>query len=389
MTSEACVASRRAPTTPALELADIVGAHGARYRSAHALTPEQSAVLRDIVRCRTAALGGHLEVCDACGHSAPVYNSCRNRHCPKCQSSAATKWIEARVERVLPTHYFHTVFTLPAELRGLAMHSRRLVFDMMFEAASATLLELGRDPKRLGARLGVTMVLHTWARDLTFHPHLHCIVTGGGLSFDGARWISCRDQFLFPVEVMAALFRGKLLAALSRAHARGQLDLGEAPVDPEGFDRLCRRLYKMRWHVYAKRPFGGPEQVIRYLGRYTHRVGISNSRLVSMDTDSVTFRTKDGQQLTVPPQTFLSRFLQHVLPRGFVKIRHYGLMAPTYATTALPVARELLIATSALPTPPTATAPPLDPSWRTRCPDCGMPALRRLPLPTTNERAPP
>jgi len=396
MHAATCAPLVRAPSVrPALELADIVRAHGAAYRLAHALTPEQSGVLGDIVRCRTAVLGGHVEVC-ACGYkSDPAYNSCRNRHCPKCQGAAARKWVEARVERVLPTHYFHVVFTLPAELRELAMCNRRLVFDLLLSAAAATLLDLGKDPERLGARLGLTMVLHTWARDLCFHPHVHAIVTGGGLSLDGERWLALRDDYIFPVEVMGALFRGKFLAGLSRAHARGKLDLGPEPIDPEGFDQLRSRLYAKRWHLYAKRPFGGPEQVIKYLGRYTHRVGISNSRLESMDDGArVTFRTKNGQKVTLAAQAFLGRFLQHVLPKGFVKIRHYGLHAPASVDSHLATARALLAATRPtplLPTPTTSsdaeTASVAEPAPN-KCPSCGKVGLVRVALPTTLSIAP-
>jgi hypothetical protein len=395
---EAC-APVRAPTRPALELSDIVREHGASYRRRHVLTPEQHAVLGAIERCRTAALGGHLDVCMACGYSAPSYNSCRNRHCPKCQAMAQAKWIEGRMARVLPIHYFHVVFTLPAELRPVAAHNRRAIFDMLFAAASATLRELGRDPERLGAELGITMVLHTWARDLTFHPHVHAIVTGGGLSPDGARWLPARRRYLFPVEVMGALFRGKLLAALDTAIERGEVEMpgGEA-ADPEAWDHLRARLHRMRWNVYAKRPFGGAEQVIRYLGRYTHRVGISNHRLVTMDERGITFRTKDGKTVTLSPDAFLGRFLQHVLPDGFVKIRHFGLMAASHATTRLEVARALLV-DGVCP----AAAPPrrvteddealVDAGGPAaglgRCPVCGANAVVRQPLPELHARAPP
>src|SRR3954451_18241136 len=260
-------------TRPAVELADVVRAYGLAFVQSRALRPEQRKALRDIERCRTAALGGHLDVCTACAYERPAYNSCRNRHCPKCQSLAQARWIDKRIERLLPVHYFQVVFTLPSELRAVARRSREEVFDMLFASASQTLLALGYDPKRLGGELGVTMVLHTWTRELQFHPHVHAIVTGGGLSDDDARWVRARKDFLFPVRVMGALFRGKMLAALERAHARGHLDLGGVDV---------RALRGKSWIVYAKRPFGGPEQVIRYLGRYTHRVGISNQRLVAM-----------------------------------------------------------------------------------------------------------
>ncbi len=282
----------RTRVAPRLEFADIVRAHGEAFARGRVLRPEQRAALRAIAQCRTAVLGGHLDVCTACGLERPSYNSCRNRHCPKCQSLAQARWVDSRLERILPIHYFHVVFTLPAELRALAKRSREAVFDMLFASASATLLALARDPKRLGAELGVTMVLHTWTRELLFHPHVHAIVTGGGLSDDGTRFVRARRRFLFPVRVMGALFRGKMLAALERAHAHGQIDLGNIDI---------RALHRKPWVVYAKRPFGGPDQVIRYLGRYTHRVGISNQRLVSWDDRGVTFRTKDGKSVTVSP----------------------------------------------------------------------------------------
>jgi hypothetical protein len=366
------------------------------------LTTEQLAVLRAIARCRTAALGGHLDVCTACDHREPSYNSCRNRHCPKCQALAQARWIEGRLERILPVHYFHVVFTVPSELRAIAAQNRRAIFDILFAAASASLLELGHDPKRLGGQLGITMVLHTWARDLRLHPHVHAIVTGGGLSPDGSRWIPARRKYLFPVRVLGALYRGKFLAALDTALTRGKLALpDELAADPQAWDRLRDRLYRKRWHVYAKRPFGGAEHVIRYLGRYTHRVGISNQRLVRMTDDGITFRTKNGQTVTLLPDAFLSRFLQHVLPDGFVKIRHYGLMASSNATTKLVTARSLLRA--ATPTPPRCVATPLpgaDEGVRAlltaltgldlrRCPVCLNLALVRQPLPDPHSRAPP
>lgn len=369
-----------------IELADIVRAHGETFAKSRMLRPEERAALRAIEQCRTAVLGGHLDVCTACGLEQPSYNSCRNRHCPKCQSLAQARWIETRLERLLPVHYFHVVFTLPAELRAVAKRSRESVFDMLFAAASQTLLALGRDPKRMGAELGVTMVLHTWTRELLFHPHVHAIVTGGGLSDDGARWARARRHFLFPVRVMGALFRGKMLAALERAHARGLIDL--AGVD-------LQALRRKPWIVYAKRPFGGPEQVIRYLGRYTHRVGISNQRLVSFDQHGVTFRTKDGKSVTVEPQELLARFIQHVLPARFVKIRHYGLHSASHATTRLELARQRLA--------PNATPRVLDDRAcdsaallvrlagidLALCPACQSPALVRTPLPDARCRAPP
>jgi hypothetical protein len=300
---------------------------------------------------------------------------------------AQARWIETRVERVLPVHYFHVVFTLPAELRAVAKRYRETVFDLLFASASQTLLELGDDPNRLGAELGVTMVLHTWTRDLRFHPHVHAIVTGGGLSEDGSRWVPSDEAFLFPVQVMGALFRGKMIAALKRAHERGELDLSAIDIPA---------LYDTRWVVYAKRPFGGPEQVIRYLGRYTHRVGISNTRLVSMDERGVTFRAKTGLA-TVEAKAFVARFLQHVLPPRFVKIRHYGLHSASHAKTRLVVAKNLLAPTPCdelIPTPDDTLALIL---YLTGvdvriCPACHKPTLVRQPLPGEPEehgRAPP
>ena len=307
-----------------------------------ALTPEQHQVLGAIARCRTASLGGHVEVCLACGHERPICNSCRNRHCPKCQALAQARWVEARSERLLPVPYFHVVFTLPAELRAIAKLNRQLVFNALFQAASETLIELALDPKRLGARLGVTAVLHTWTRELDFHPHLHCIVTGGGFDAETGRWVAGNPRHLLPVRVLGVLFREKLLDSLSRLERANKLCLPEPPGqrDPQGFDRLMGQLHRKAWVVYAKRPFGGPEAVFRYLGRYTHRVGLSNRRLVSLDERGVTFRTKNGKALTLEPVAFLSRFVEHVLPSGFVKIRHYGLRPSTSRRCSLALERS-------------------------------------------------
>lgn len=302
--------------------------HGEAFLRAHIVTPAQHAVLRDIVRCRTAALGGHVDVCDDCGHSENSYNSCRNRHCPKCQGIAQARWLDQRLERILPTHYFHVVFTLPSELHPLVLANARTMFDILMTCAGETLMELGRD--RLGSQLGVTEVLHTWTRELLFHPHAHCIVTGGGLSLDGKRWVPTRSTFLLPVRVLAALFRGKFLARLVDAYNAGELRL-EGPAaklaDKQAFACLRAKLYRKKWHVYSKPPFGGAEHVFKYLGRYTHRVGLSNHRLLSLDERGVTFRTRGDATTTISPDEFLRRFLLHVLPPRFVKIRHYGLMA--------------------------------------------------------------
>jgi hypothetical protein len=288
--------------------------------------------------------------------------------------------------------YFHVVFTLPSELRSVAGRYRDAVFDLLFASAAETLAALARDPERLGAQLGVTMVLHTWARDLRFHPHVHAIVTGGGLSDDGERWVSSPRDFLFPVRVMGALFRGKMLDALERAHARGDIDLGRVDLLP---------LRRTSWVVYAKRPFGGPEQVVRYLGRYTHRVGLSNRRLVSIDEQGVTFRTKEGKTVTLPGEKFLDRFVQHVLPPGFVKIRHYGLHAASHATTRLEVARHRLERAPVLHAAlDERQRPPPPDDWRLQmllvsgvdvrvCPACNEPTLERRALPDPRGRAPP
>ena len=345
MTTEGLPSTEQTNGRPKLEVADIFRAFGPAYRERHVLTPEQREVMAAIETCRTVVLGGHADVCQRCGHVEISYNSCRNRHCPKCQGLAQARWLAQRMERVLPTHYFHVVFTLPEPLRPLVLRNRRSLFDLLFTAASATLLELGHDPNWLGATLGITAVLHTWSRTMRFHPHLHCIVTGGGLSEDDTQWLSTKQDFLFPVRVLSSLFRGKLLDGLRRLYKKGQLDLSGPCVplsDPATFARLVAELYDTDWCVYAKEPFGGPEAVYAYLGQYTHRVAISNWRLRSFDGEQVSFSTKDGGTETVSAETFIARFLLHVLPKGFVRIRHYGLMAPSNATTRLERARALL-----------------------------------------------
>jgi len=393
----------RARDGPAVEVADLLREH------LHALTreplsSEQHAAVRALLRCRTAQLGGHLDACAACGLSRPSYNSCRDRHCPKCQGLAQARWVRARMRRVLRTHHFHVVFTLPAELRSLAIRNRRVVFELIMKAAADSLLDLARDPKWFGAaaQLGITAVLHTWTRELAFHPHVHCIVTGGGLALDGSRWVSAPGEFLFPGRVLGALFRGKVLAGLARARQEGRLTLA-----PEDEGRAARRrtdaLHRASWVVYAKRPFGGAEQVYRYLGRYTHRVAISNTRILSATPEAVTFRTRGDETATLAPLVFLKRFLQHVLPPGFVKIRHYGLLASGNVTTRLERARALLGAGAAgaidehrhdhdpdEPWPALLTAvADIDISL---CPACGERAVQRLPLPSPRAhgaRAPP
>ena len=334
----------RAHRQARLEVADIFRAHGQAVRERRDLTPEQRRVMASIVNCRTEVLGGHADLCPECGHIDVSYNSCRDRHCPKCQALPAARWIDARRQRVIPTHYFHLVFTLPRELRQLVLRNRRVCFDLLFRSASSTLLELGSDPKWLGGRLGITAVLHTWTRELHFHPHIHCVVTGGGLDED-CSWHHANEDFLFPVKVLSALFRGKMLDGIRRLAQAGQLDLscfGEPDLSSAAFKQTIAALYKKPWVVYAKRPFGGPKAVFAYLGRYTHRVAISNQRLIAFHNASVTFHTKGTKKVSVCAETFIRRFLLHVLPRGFVRLRHYGLLAPAHARTSLEIARGLL-----------------------------------------------
>jgi hypothetical protein len=334
-----------------LEVGDLLRAQGEAYRAQHPVTPEQSQVMQRLAACRTAALGGHVDACAGCGFTRISYNSCRDRHCPKCQAGKRAAWLETRLERLLPIGYFHVVFTLPDVLQPLMLHNQRRLYNLLFQAASATLLTLSADPHRLGAQIGVTAILHTWGQQLRFHPHLHCVVSGGGLSLDGQRWVAGQRKYFLPVKVLGKLFRGKFLAALKTMYQAGQLTLTGSVAhlnDPRTFQQLLDTLYGRKWVVYAKRPFGGPEQVFRYLGRYSHRVAISNSRLLSVDEDEVSFQWKDyanGHQTKVmrlSVDEFLRRFLLHVLPKGFVRIRHYGLLASVNVATKLPHCRQLL-----------------------------------------------
>ncbi len=385
------VPQQAAAGRPRLEVADVVRAHGQAFLARHAASLEQRKVLRDIVSCRTLALGGHVDVCAACGLKRPAYNSCRNRHCPKCQALSQAKWIAERQARILPTDYFHVVFTLPAELRPIALSNREKVFDMLFACAAQALLALARDPRRLGAVIGVTSVLHTWSRDLGFHPHVHCIVTGGGLSPDGQRWVPGRKGYLFPVRVLGKLFRGKMLAAIRQSYDAHHLQLwGESAklADSGSFRTWMDGLHRKAWRVYAKPPFAGAEQVVAYLGRYTHRVGLSNHRLLELDQRGVCFRTRGDKTVTLSGEEFLRRFLLHVLPKRFVKIRHYGLMAASHATSTLETARER-IADASIPRRGLVDRQPIGETardWRARltaltgidlslCPRCGAQML--------------
>lgn len=334
------------PSPPQPGIADIFRAHGEAYRRSHLLTPAQLKAMAAIERCRTAALGGHLYRCVDCGYSVPVYNSCRNRHCPTCQALVQGRWIEGRAATILPTAYFHVVFTLPQELRPIALGNQRLVYDMLFRAASQTLIELAHDPEWIGGDIGITAILHTWTRELHYHPHLHCIATGGALSFDRQRWIEPQypNRFLFPVRVMSRLFRGKLIALFKAAFRAGEFVLVGAVEhlrDPQAFATLCDALFRHEWVVYAKQPFAGARHLYDYLGRYTHRVGISNQRVLAIDQQAVTFRTRNDT-LTLTPEQFIGRFLLHILPDRFVKIRHYGLFAASNLGTKLACARQIL-----------------------------------------------
>lgn len=307
------------------DIADIVRGHRAALEWQHSLSPQQKRVLTDIGQCRTAALGGHLDKCLYCGYERPSYNSCRNRHCPKCQALAQEKWIADQQQRMLDVKHFHVVFTLPAELRPLVAFAKEAVYGALFRAASSTLLKFGE--RRLSATIGATLVLHTWTRDLRFHPHVHAIVTGGGLSKDGTQWRPLARDYLFPVHLMSQVFRAKMIDELKYAYDDHKFSGFSDFDDPEGFSRLVHQLWKRRWVVYAKPTFSKGEYVLKYLGRYTHRVGIANSRLLDVTTEHVHFRTKGDGTETLSPVEFLWRFVQHVLPDGFHKIRHYGLNA--------------------------------------------------------------
>jgi len=327
---------------PRLRVSDVFRQHGRAFAARHPLTADQGRVLGALIACRTAQLGGHLERCDRCDYERPVYNSCRNRHCPGCQALAQRDWIDGRLRRVLPVHHFHVVFTLPAELRPLAQRNAAIVFTVLVRSAARVLATLGK--QRLGATLGVTTVLHTWTRQMLFHPHVHCVVTGGGLALDGTSWVGTPRHFLFPVAVMRALFRRLVREALLDAFDKGELDLGGACADladRTAFRRMLRGLRRKHWVVYCKPPFAGAEGVFRYLGRYTHRVAISDQRVVAVTDEAVTFRTRGEQRCTVSPDEFVRRFLLHVLPARFHKMRHFGLYASGSVNGKLPIAAAL------------------------------------------------
>lgn len=371
----------------ALEVADIFRSHGPAWRQAQFghLSLNQLKVMSAIEQCRSAALGGHVLHCEACAHEQIAYNSCRNRHCPKCQGRAARQWLQAREADLLPVEYYHLVFTLPAPIAAIAYYNKAVIYGLLFEIAAQTLRTIAADPKHLGARIGSTLVLHTWGSALTHHPHVHGIVPGGGVSLDGQHWVACRPGFFLPVRVLSRLFRWRFLEALAQAHCNGQLQFfGEyADLSEAGnFADWLAPMRKVEWVVYAKRPFAGPAAVLAYLARYTHRVAIANSRLVALDERGVTFRWKDyrakgrtrHRTMSLDPDEFMRRFLLHVLPSGFHRIRHYGLLANGERTGNLVKARALLNVAAQDDTQaphPDTTAAVVTPTFV--CSDCGAP----------------
>jgi hypothetical protein len=374
-----------------LEVAEIFRRYGDDYREIFALTYQQRRVMRAIELCRTEALGGHLYVCDQCAAGIPIFNSCGNRHCPKCQSIDKERWLEARARDVLPVGYFHVVFTVPDTLHALFRGNPRLLYGLLFKASSETLAQIAADPRHLGARIGFLGILHSWGSTLAYHPHVHYVVPAGGLSPDSERWIHSPSRFLLPVEILSAVFRGKFVDFLQRAWRQKKLEL-DGPLEqlrhPVLFEDLIDQLYRHNWVVYAKEPFAGPEKVLHYLARYTHRVAISNDRLLAIDDDQVVFRYKDYAQggvwrpMSLAPTEFIRRFMQHVLPRRFVRIRYFGLLANRTRKADLERARTLLKVQA--PEPATAEREPwqeflhrltgTDPA---RCPRCGEGTLHR------------
>jgi hypothetical protein len=371
---------------PKLEVADIFRGHGAAWRSANAghVSLDQLKVMSAIERCRTAALGGHVERCENCSHTIIAYNSCRNRHCPKCQAAAAREWLAEREAELLPVPYYHVVFTLPARIADIAYQNKAAIYGLLFKASSETLLTIAADPKHLGARIGILSVLHTWGSAMTHHPHVHMIVPGGGFSLDAKRWVSCRPNFFLSVRVLSRLFRRLFLEKLVAANQAGELQFfnGHAALaNPQNFAAFLAPLRNTEWVVYCKRPFGGPEEVLRYLARYTHRVAISNRRLIACNDKGVTFKWKDYRlegrerykRMTLATDEFIRRFLVHALPAGFHRIRYYGLLASAKRAENIARARELLtppiIPVDAIKAANTNTDQPQTPEHR--CPCCG------------------
>jgi len=375
-------------TRPTLEVGDIFRKYTPAFldRYERVLSLDQRRVLKDLALCRTAALGGHVEECDQCGQQRIAYNSCRNRHCPKCQALARARWMADRAKELLPVEYFHVVFTLPDDLAPIGLQNPRVVYKLLFQAAAQTMLHLAADPKHLGADLGFLAVLHTWGQNLHLHPHLHCVVPGGGIAADSSRWLSCRPGFFLPVRVLSRLFRGKFLAFFDEAFQGNELrfhgQLHEL-VEAKAFQDLLNKLRATEWVVYAKAPFGGPEQVLKYLARYTHRVAISNHRLVKIEDDKVFFHYKDYADdhaqkiMSLDAVEFIRRFLQHVVPSGFVRIRHFGFLANRCRGEKLKVCRQLIQNTgTSSPTPAARGESASDTAteWlveRHHCPHCG------------------
>jgi hypothetical protein len=386
---------------PLLELADLVRSAGVAFieRNQAWLRWTHIKVLLALVRCRTAALGGHLDECTRCGYRATIsYNSCRNRHCPKCQTNARERWIQARRRELLPSPYVHVVFTLPPQLAALALQNKKVIYGLLLRASAETLLEVARNPRHLGAEIGFFSVLHTWNQKLQLHPHVHCVVPAGGLSLDHTRWLRSRPHFFLPIQVLRRVFRGKFVAALKSAFQHGQLHLSgnlALLTQPKIFASWLRPLFRKDWIVYSKPPFGGPEYVLQYLGRYTHRVAISNHRLVSFANGQVTFRWRDSadhnQQklMTVSWDEFLRRFLLHLLPKGFVRIRHFGLLANCRRSTLLPLCLAALGTVPSQIEPETSSTQESEPLWR--CPKCGGPmaVIERLTAAQLQLRSPP
>jgi hypothetical protein len=385
---------------PALEIADVFRRYGAAFCEQYGrmLTPLHLLVLKAVALCRTAQLGGHMLQCDHCGHTKQAYNSCHNRHCPKCQAGLRAEWFEKREQELLPVDYFHVVFTLPNELGPLALQNKALIYNMLFRAAAQTLLEIGAGWKGLQAKIGFFAILHTWGQKLDYHPHLHCVVPGGGLSLDETRWVRCQPGFFLPVKMLSRFFRGKFLAMLKTAHRRGELTLAgrlQPLASPAAFNSWLTPIYQKEWVVYAKPPWNGPQQVLKYLARYTHRVAIGNSRLVSIDNGQVSFRYKDYRNqhqqrtLKLPATEFIRRFMMHVVPRGFMRIRYYGFLANTHRDKQLDKIRKLL---GAHQPAPTSQEQPQDcqhdDPCSQRCPNCNcgtMWAIDVSPRPRLSE----
>ena len=382
---------------PPLEVADVIRAAGTAFfeHSRGWMNWLHIKVLTAILRCRTPMLGAHVDECSRCGHQAISYNSCRNRHCPKCQANARDRWLQARSRELLPTRYAHVVFTLPHQLAPLTLRNKREIYNLLFRSSAETLLAVARDPQHLGAEIGFFSVLHTWNQQLLHHPHIHCVVPAGGVAFDHSRWVTAQHGFFLPVKALSRVFRGKFVAGLRKLHAQGKLGLHGTLASlaaPEAFAAMIRTLYRADWVVYCKPPFGGAEHALRYLGCYTHRVAISNHRLVSLADGRVTFRWRDSahknkkRRMSLPIEEFLRRFLLHTLPPGFVRIRHFGIFAHRRRRDLLPLCRQLL---AAAPLPDAPSRQAAGPAWT--CPHCGGPMMvvERLTRGQALMRAPP